>query len=109
MSTAAILQKFSEGLDIAPNNDVSRSMIFHGRHISPQIVAGLDGTNWRLEDYVARGGYEALREILSSGMTPDEAKRYGTTLEKVMATLDSLGATKRTRRKPVKMSLPYYD
>ncbi|QIM49089.1 NADH-quinone oxidoreductase subunit NuoF [Pusillimonas sp. DMV24BSW_D] len=72
MSTAAILQKFSEGLDIAPNNDLSRSMIFHGRHISPQIVAGLDGTNWRLEDYVKRGGYEALRKILSSGMTPED-------------------------------------
>ena len=72
MSTAAILQKFSEGLDIAPNNDLSRSMIFHDRHISPQIVAGLDGTNWRLEDYVKRGGYEALRKILSSGMSPED-------------------------------------
>ncbi|MBC7202106.1 MAG: NADH-quinone oxidoreductase subunit NuoF [Pusillimonas sp.] len=72
MSTAAILQKFSEGLDIAPGNDLSRSMIFHGRHISPQIVAGLDGTNWRLEDYVKRGGYDALRKILSSGMSPQD-------------------------------------
>ncbi|MAK56252.1 MAG: NADH-quinone oxidoreductase subunit F [Pusillimonas sp.] len=72
MSTADILQKFSEGLDIAPNNDLSRSMIFHGRHIKPQIVEGLDGTNWRLDDYVKRGGYEALRKILSSGMTPEE-------------------------------------
>jgi NADH-quinone oxidoreductase subunit F len=72
MSTAAILQKFSEGLDIAPGNDLSRSMIFHGRHINPQIVAGLDGTNWRLEDYVKRGGYDALRKILSSGMSPQD-------------------------------------
>jgi NADH-quinone oxidoreductase subunit F len=37
---------------------------FHDRHINPQIYAGLDGSNWRLKDYVARGGYEALRRIL---------------------------------------------
>ena len=37
---------------------------FHGRHINPQIYAGLDGTNWRLKDYEARGGYKALRKIL---------------------------------------------
>ena len=24
------------------------------------ILAGLDGSNWRLADYVARGGYEAV-------------------------------------------------
>ena len=52
---------------------------------------------------------DGLLGNMSTGMTPDEAKSHGTTLEKVMATLDSLGATKRTRRKPVKMSLPYYD
>ena len=49
---------------------------FHGRHIQPQIYAGLDGTNWRLKDYEARGGYQALRKILGKdggpGMTPDE-------------------------------------
>ena len=37
---------------------------FHGRHINPQILAGLNGTNWRLADYQARGGYQALRKIL---------------------------------------------
>ena len=37
---------------------------FHGRHIEPQIFKDLDGTNWRLKDYQARGGYEALRKIL---------------------------------------------
>ena len=37
---------------------------FHDRHINPQIYAGLDGTNWRLKDYEARGGYAALRKIL---------------------------------------------
>jgi NADH-quinone oxidoreductase subunit F len=45
---------------------------FHGRHINPQIYAGLDGTNWRLADYEKRGGYSALKKILTSGMTPDQ-------------------------------------
>ncbi len=49
---------------------------FHGRHLQPQIMAGLDGSNWRLKDYEARGGYSALRKILGldggSGMTPDQ-------------------------------------
>jgi NADH-quinone oxidoreductase subunit F len=49
---------------------------FHGRHISPQIYAGLDGSNWRLKDYEARGGYQALRKILGKdggeGMTADQ-------------------------------------
>lgn len=37
---------------------------FHDRHINPQIYAGLNGSNWRLKDYEARGGYQALRKIL---------------------------------------------
>jgi NADH-quinone oxidoreductase subunit F len=49
---------------------------FHGRHIEPQIYAGLDGRNWSLADYEARGGYQALRKILGTdggeGMTPDQ-------------------------------------
>ncbi len=49
---------------------------FHGRHISPQILADLDGRNWRLTDYAARGGYDALRKILGAdgggGMTPEQ-------------------------------------
>ena len=57
---------------------------FHGRHINPQILAGLNGKNWRLADYEARGGYQALRKILEQkpsvadgeiapvGMTPDQ-------------------------------------
>lgn len=45
---------------------------FHDRHIEPQIYAGLDGTNWRLADYEARGGYKALRKILTEGLTPDQ-------------------------------------
>lgn len=49
---------------------------FHGRHINPQIYAGLDGKNWSIKDYEARGGYQALRKILGldggPGMTQDE-------------------------------------
>ena len=49
---------------------------FHGRHISPQILAGLNGSNWRLQDYQARGGYQALRKVLGKdggeGLTPDQ-------------------------------------
>ena len=49
---------------------------FHGRHIAPQIYAGLDGTNWHLKDYEARGGYQALRRVLgqdgSEALTPDQ-------------------------------------
>jgi NADH-quinone oxidoreductase subunit F len=45
---------------------------FHDRHIGAQIYAGLDGTNWRLSDYEARGGYAALRKILGEGMTSDQ-------------------------------------
>ncbi|WP_374673635.1 NADH-quinone oxidoreductase subunit NuoF [Ideonella sp.] len=49
---------------------------FHGRHVKPQIYAGLDGSNWRLADYLARGGYQALRKVLGADggtpMTPDQ-------------------------------------
>jgi NADH-quinone oxidoreductase subunit F len=49
---------------------------FHGRHINPQILAGLTGSNWRLQDYQARGGYQALRKVLGKdggeGLTPDQ-------------------------------------
>ena len=37
---------------------------FHGRHIEPHIYAGLDGANWHLREYEARGGYQALRKML---------------------------------------------
>ena len=35
------------------------------------ILKGLDGTNWRLRDYEARGGYQAIRKILSEKIPPD--------------------------------------
>lgn len=49
---------------------------FHDRHINPQIYAGLNGHNWSIKDYEARGGYQALRKILgldgSEPMTQDQ-------------------------------------
>jgi NADH-quinone oxidoreductase subunit F len=67
MNAASILSQFkATGVQTA----------FHGRHISPQIMAGLDGGNWRLKDYESRGGYAALRKILGldggEGLTPDQ-------------------------------------
>ena len=44
---------------------------FHGRHIQPMILADLDGANWRLKDYEARGGYKALRRILTEHIAPE--------------------------------------
>jgi NADH-quinone oxidoreductase subunit F len=58
---------------------------FHGRHLEPQIYAGLDGKNWRLKDYEVRGGYQALRTIL--GMHGAEAM----TQDQVIATMKESG------------------
>jgi NADH-quinone oxidoreductase subunit F len=44
----------------------------HDRHIKPLILAGLNGSNWHLADYVKRGGYESLKRILREGMTPEQ-------------------------------------
>ncbi|MDP2448485.1 MAG: NADH-quinone oxidoreductase subunit NuoF [Polaromonas sp.] len=67
MSASSILSRFEA-------TGVQTS--FHGRHIDPQIMAGLDGANWRLKDYEARGGYQALRKILGKdggeGLTQDQ-------------------------------------
>jgi NADH-quinone oxidoreductase subunit F len=35
------------------------------------LMKGLDARNWRLADYEKRGGYAALRKILSEKITPD--------------------------------------
>src|SRR5437867_12112403 len=35
------------------------------------ILTGLDGDNWRLEDYVKRGGYSALKKILAEKTPPE--------------------------------------
>lgn len=68
----SFLQKYSQGLLPNPGQDLSNSMALHGRHIKPQILADLNGDNWRLADYVKRGGYEALRKVLTTGMTQEE-------------------------------------
>ncbi len=61
-------------LDLSRFQSTGVETCFHGRHVNAQIYAGLDGRNWRLADYEARGGYQALRKILAAegGMTPDQ-------------------------------------
>ena len=44
----------------------------HDRHINPVILAGLNGSNWDLDSYVARGGYEVLKKILAEKTSPDD-------------------------------------
>ena len=62
--------------DLSRFKATGRETCFHGRHLGAQIYAGLDGSNWRLKDYEARGGYRALRKILGqdggAGLTPDQ-------------------------------------
>ena len=45
------------------------------------LMKGLDGSNWHLKDYEARGGYAALKKILSEKIAPDavtaEVKKSG--------------------------------
>ena len=36
------------------------------------LMAGLTGRNWRLEDYVRRGGYEAWKKILADKPAPEQ-------------------------------------
>lgn len=72
MNAPDLYKQFAQGLAPNPLNDVSNSMCLHGRHIQPQIMADVDGANWRLEDYVKRGGYEALKKILTTGMKPED-------------------------------------
>ncbi len=35
------------------------------------IMKGVNGANWRLHDYAARGGYQALRKILAEKIPPE--------------------------------------
>jgi NADH-quinone oxidoreductase subunit F len=70
---SALYESLSHGLHATPHGtDLASSMALHGRHINPQIMADVDGSNWRLADYVKRGGYEALRKILTTGMKPED-------------------------------------
>jgi NADH-quinone oxidoreductase subunit F len=63
-------------LDLSRFQATGLETCFHGRHIKPQIYADLNGRNWSLQDYLARGGYQALRKILAvdggEPMTPDQ-------------------------------------
>jgi NADH-quinone oxidoreductase subunit F len=67
-------------LDLRKFQATGQETCFHGRHLQPQIFADLNGSNWRLADYEARGGYQALRKILGKdgalgneqGLTPDQ-------------------------------------
>jgi len=63
-------------LDLSRFQATGTETCFHGRHIKPQIYAGLNGSNWGLKDYEARGGYQALRKILGTDggepMTQDQ-------------------------------------
>jgi NADH-quinone oxidoreductase subunit F len=67
MSAIDILNRFASS---------GQETCFHGRHINPQIYAELNGANWSIKEYEARGGYQALKKILGSdggsGMTQDE-------------------------------------
>ena len=56
----------------ANSNSNSNSTSLHDRHITPQILAGLNGDNWHLKDYEQRGGYEALKKILRDDITQEQ-------------------------------------
>ena len=53
------------------------------------LMAGLTGRNWRLADYVARGGYEALKKILAEKIPPRPGDRRG----------EEVGAARPRRRR----------
>jgi NADH-quinone oxidoreductase subunit F len=36
------------------------------------LMAGLNGRNWRLADYVQRGGYEALKKVITERIPPEQ-------------------------------------
>ena len=63
-------------VDLSKFKATGTETCFHGRHIQPQIYADLNGSNWHLQDYVARGGYQALRKILKAdggeGLSPEQ-------------------------------------
>ena len=76
-------------LDLSGFQATGRETCFHGRHIGAQIYDGLDGKNWRLKDYEARGGYQALRKILEAGEV--DGKPLGMTPDQVIAEVKTSG------------------
>ncbi|MBB1160843.1 NADH-quinone oxidoreductase subunit NuoF [Aquariibacter albus] len=77
-------------LDLSKFKATGLETCFHGRHIEPQIYAGLNGANWHLQDYVARGGYVALRRILT-GLLPDGTQGEPMTPEQLIAEVKASG------------------
>ena len=77
-------------IDLSRFQASGRETCFHDRHIGAQIVAGLDGKNWRLADYEARGGYQALKKILQ-GNTEGDAAAEPMTPEQVIAEVKTSG------------------
>jgi len=76
-------------LDLSQFQSDGSRTCFHGNHIKPQIYADLNGRNWGLQDYLARGGYQALRKILGrDGVVGNEA---GMTPEQVIAEVKTSG------------------
>ncbi|MBB3193566.1 NADH-quinone oxidoreductase subunit NuoF [Roseateles terrae] len=63
-------------IDLSKWQSTGAETCFHDRHLGPQIYADLNGKNWSIQDYQARGGYQALRKILGQdggeGLTPDQ-------------------------------------
>ena len=63
-------------IDLSQFQSSGKETVFHGRHINPQIYADLNGSNWSIKDYEARGGYAALRKILGKdggeGLSQDQ-------------------------------------
>ena len=80
-------------LDLSKFQAKGQETCFHGRHIGAQIYDGLDGKNWRLKDYEARGGYQALRKILAQGTDPNssDGKPLGMTADQVIAEVKTSG------------------
>ncbi len=76
-------------LDLSKFQATGTETCFHGRHIGAQIYDGLNGANWRLSDYRARGGYQALSRIL--GVGPDGARVDPMTPEAVIAEIKASG------------------
>jgi NADH-quinone oxidoreductase subunit F len=81
-------------LDLSRFQARGEETCFHGRHIGAQIYADLNGSNWSLADYQARGGYQALRKILGlDGTTRTEGDQQvaGMTPEQVIAEVKTSG------------------
>jgi NADH-quinone oxidoreductase subunit F len=66
--------KGGAALDLSALKDIrAMETCFHGRHINPQILAGLTSpSGWTLRDYETRDGYKALRKIIEEKLTPEQ-------------------------------------